>query len=367
MQEPQEDVSGVQLAVLLATTLIGVRTLTMPREVTEAAGTGGWLSISLAGGLALSILLLSLLMGLRFPGQSPYEYFPIIWGTFIGKALNYLFIIFYAAMVGVNLRIFGDIVKVTILPTTPLEVIIITKLVVIAYLVRHGIAPIARMAEVFLPLIFMPLGGLILLGLGSMHLEQLMPPLSQGIIPALKGVFPAYLSYTGFGVILFLLPYLKKQKIAIRAVTLGMSIPLALFLFTWAVSMAHFGEIEMQFLTYPVLEVAKTVRVPGDFLARYEIILIASWVLATVGIAAPPYFIAVQGIAREMKLKDSTPVVWLLVPMIYLVAIFPPNLPSSSRFAHLMGVGSLGLSGLLIASIAMSMLRGKGGTSGNAG
>ncbi|MHB1420246.1 MAG: GerAB/ArcD/ProY family transporter [Bacillota bacterium] len=367
MLEPEERIGGVQLAMLLTISLIGTRALVMPRDVTMVAGTGGWLSITLAGGLTISFLLLSLYMGFRFPGQSPFDYFPVIWGSLFGKLLNYMFIIFYTVVVGVNLRIFADIVKVTILPATPLEVIIATKLIVVAYLVRHGVAPMARLAEAFVPLIIAPLAVLMLMGIGSLHYEWLLPPLSKGVIPAIKGVFPAYLSFTGYGVAVFLLPYLRKRKSAVKAALVGIALPFAVYFVSWSVSLAQFGEKEMTFLAYPVLEVAKSVQVPGGFLARYEIVLIASWVLATVGLTATPYFIAVQGIARELKLKDPTPVVWLLLPMIYLVAIFPPNLPASHSFTNLMGWGSLGLSILLIASLIMAIWRGKGESSGNEG
>ena len=88
-------ITPLQGAAIVASSLIGVGILTLPREVAAAAGTDGPLATLLGGAIAALLLVLLTKLGLRFPGHSLIEYSSIILGGIVGKLLALAFIIYW--------------------------------------------------------------------------------------------------------------------------------------------------------------------------------------------------------------------------------------------------------------------------------
>ncbi|HEU4965306.1 MAG TPA: GerAB/ArcD/ProY family transporter, partial [Bacilli bacterium] len=65
--------TGSQAASLIASTIIGVGVLTLPRTTTQVAHQFGWMSVLLAAGLSVIAVTIISLLGRRFPERSLVE------------------------------------------------------------------------------------------------------------------------------------------------------------------------------------------------------------------------------------------------------------------------------------------------------
>ena len=113
----QKQITPRQATAIMASTIVGVGILTLPREVTAAAGSDGHLA-TILGDLAALILAFLTKLGMR-PGQSLVEYSDLVLGRFLGKILSAAFIIYWLLLAAIIVRIFGEMVITTILTNTP--------------------------------------------------------------------------------------------------------------------------------------------------------------------------------------------------------------------------------------------------------
>lgn len=140
------------MLVLLFT--IGNTIINVPALVTIEAKHDAWLASIIS--LIIGLLLVGLLdkLGSRFPDLNIFEYSEKLLGSIIGKVIIFLLTMYFLILSALMIRQVGDFLTIQIMPETPIEVIIITFLVVMIMGVRLGIEPVARNGEMFLPFVF---------------------------------------------------------------------------------------------------------------------------------------------------------------------------------------------------------------------
>jgi spore germination protein len=359
----QDKLSNMQVLVLISSTIMEVGVLSLPRFATERALVDGGLATFLAGMTAVVLTLLLTLLSYRFPQNTIVEFS----GQLIGRIPAFFFVLIiigYTIIVsGAILRVFADSLKILLLGNTPLEIIMVTMLVVVIYLIQNGINSIAKICETFLPLIIAALGLVILLNYQNVRPIELRPMLSKGILSVLKGLPGLFMSFLGFEIVLFLLPFVKevKPKKTIAFTTLGTTIPTIIYTSLVFVAIGVYGVSTTIRLTYPTVSLAKNIRFPGDFAERFDIFFMIFWILAAFTSLAVYYYLSVLATARLFRLRNYRPFIFILLPAIYLLGILPQNLIQIERLSQIssyMGIVVIGISLLLFL---IALIRRKGG------
>ncbi|MGI6551944.1 MAG: GerAB/ArcD/ProY family transporter [Bacillota bacterium] len=348
---PEDRITASQLAISLISTIVGVEAFIMPRSVVESAGRDGWLSILIGGVLAILVVLGLCYLGTSYPGESPVTYFAKILGKVPGNFTISVFLVFYLCLCGWVLRIFGDMVKVYLLTKTPIEVIIFSMLLTAAYLVNHGLNPLVRAIQVFFPLLIIPVAVVILMVQGLVDYRQLLPVMSGGLLPVLKGSINGYVVFSGFGIIAFLLPSMTNPREGFKAASLGMGLVVGIYLIIFILTIAHFGPVETGFAIYPVIDLVREVRAPGAFLERLDLLLLFFWILTVFISVAVLFYVVVLGFSQLLGLKEQRPLVYLVLPLIYLVAMRPRDFDSTELLGLWMGYGSMALASVVLLMI----------------
>ena len=125
-----------------------------------------------------------------FPDKNFVEIIIAILGKLFGIPLVCLYILSCLWVTSRNLREFGELIKITILPKTPLWIILFLFLLVSIYTLIKGTETLARASEIILPiLIFSIVLAYIFLALSKkLDFKRLMPIAPNGIMPIIKAV-----------------------------------------------------------------------------------------------------------------------------------------------------------------------------------
>jgi spore germination protein len=212
MQNKQKGLSSFQIGALVTLTIIGMNIVYLPRIATEHAKVDGALATFLAGILSIGLAIVIITLCKRFPQKTIIEFSQEILGKFMGKVYCMLFAIHATAVTAYILRGFADALKVLLLPSTPLEITMICMLLVILYCVHGGISTIVRTCEIFLLPSLLVIFLTTLFNLPNVQLFRYRSSLSNGITPVLRSVFNVTITYLGYEILFFVLPFTKNKR-----------------------------------------------------------------------------------------------------------------------------------------------------------
>ncbi|TDA68561.1 MAG: hypothetical protein D9V47_07295 [Clostridia bacterium] len=344
----QDRIASIQLTLLVAMTAIGTHYLAMPGFVARAAGRDGWLSL-LAGAAVAGLGVWAVAsISRRFPDKTVVQYNPALFGRIPGVFLNIWLLAHFTLAAAFGLRFFGDVLKLFLFDRTPLEVIMIAMLLTAAYAVRHGVNVLARLAEVFFPVVI-PFWGITMFFLQmQVDYANLLPVMDQGLKPVARGIFPGYMVFQGYGLMLFITPLLQDSSQAMRAALGGIAITLFIYLVTFTGAVGIFGAQHLTLLIYPVVDLVRALTLPEMIIERQEILLLSVWILVSFLALAVAFYLVSFGASQVLGLKEFSPMVYLVLPLVYLAAILPPNAAQVIALSRMLGGSFVLLSAIYI-------------------
>src|SRR5690606_36172499 len=121
-------------------------------------------------------------------------------------------------LASLTLRNMGDFMTTQIMPETPIQAIHILFLSIAVMGVRLGLEPLARTAEIFLPLVLLLLVMLVCLVSSEIQFEKVTPMLENGILPIFRGSLTMLaLPFLEGAILIMLLPSVSDPKEGGRA------------------------------------------------------------------------------------------------------------------------------------------------------
>ena len=341
MEQPRDRITPTQLTIVLISAILGIDGFAMPGMVVAAAGRDGWLSLLLGGGWLLVAAMSLAFLGGMFPRQSPINWLPKLMGKWPAKLFITLHCVFYLVMCAWSLRIFTDMIRIYLLPRTPTEVIMITFLISVAYLIVNGIDPLVRVTQVFFPFTLIPF---LLLGIvikGRMDFGEILPVMANGFLPVFKGLPPAIAVFVGWGIIMYLMQFLDKPKKGYKAVGIGVGFLLLFFLWSFILTLSHFGPVEMKYLLFPVIDFVREIEIANVLLEKLDLFLLTFWILTVFVTVAFTYYIPVLIGTQALGFRDNEGLVFLALPLIFLLARLPKGFKTTELIGVVIGYISL--------------------------
>ncbi|MGI9862101.1 endospore germination permease [Moorella naiadis] len=354
-------ITGWQLAMLLTGFLLGTTTLIIP---VGPAKESAWLAVLLAGILGVGAAWLYTALGARFPGETPFQYTPRVLGRWLGTlaVLLYLWLSFHLA--ALILRNLGELYVVAIMVRTPMGVFVGILTALAAWIVRNGLEPVARLAELLAPWLYVIMVVLEILTFATpnlTHLENLLPLLPDGkFLPVIQGILPI-LAFPFAETFLFLgvIPFLVKPKKGFLPFALAVAFGTLITSLVAFRNVAVLGASEAERVNFPSLVTVQLINL-GDFLQRLDALIIFMWTFAGFIKLCLPYYFLALGLATLLKLKDYRP---LVLPLGLLIAPFTLQLyvsfPQMIQFTRIYPFYSLPITLLLPAlTLVVAAVRG---------
>lgn len=275
-------ISSVQLLFLLLISELATAFLYVPAITAKAAGPDGWLSLLIPVTLyASAVVLVCIGLAKRFPWQVFSEYLPEVLGLIPGKLLAAVYTGVLIHITSVMVIEGAQFIKSNFLTETPtlvLQMVLVSVAVFGSYL---GIEVIARHNELVFPIFVLSLSTLIVLVAKDINLQNLLPVLENGVVPALKGAMTPAVWRGEVFIILWLYPYLNQKEEAYQA---AFGMVLAAAVLTSAVVAATigvFGDLYTTRLVYPANTLARYISV-AEILERLELFIVIIWVAGVI-------------------------------------------------------------------------------------
>ncbi|MCA1029624.1 spore germination protein [Bacillus timonensis] len=330
----KDKITGPQLSVTIISVMVGVGILSFPSTIAQTAGVDGWIGILIAGGITLTSTLLITLLGSKFQYQSLYDYGPKLVGRIFHFFFMVLFIGYFLFFISIVVRIAADVTKIFLLDETPVEIILVAILTVCTYLVVQGINPIARFNESLQPGVILILLFVILLSFKDADFGRNLPILGDGILPVMKSIPIIFFAFLGFEVLFFLLPFLKETKKVKKYVSISIISVTLFYAFIMVITIAVFGQKEVEYLQYPTIALVKNIEVPGTFIERLESIMMFVWIpFALTTIVILNYGASVITM-NMLKLEEHRAVSLAFFPFTFITAVLPIDSLQVSKFAE---------------------------------
>jgi spore germination protein len=113
---------------------------------------------------------------------------------------------------------------------------------------------------------------------------------------------------------------------------------------------------EVKTLTWPTIEVIRTIEFPGAFFSNFEILFIAVWVIEMFTTLVASYYLASLGMSQLFSANIKY-FYYGLLPFIYYLAFYPQDINSVFKLGEINGYVAMFIAGvapiflLLIAKI----------------
>jgi spore germination protein len=351
-----------QTVALLITTILGTGILSLPRNVANAAGSDGWLLV-LSGGVFAFVS--SLIVGAlvkKFPQDTFIEYSQKVLGKILGYPLGVILIIYFVFLSAMTARIFSEVMNAFMLINTPREFIIFTMLMLSVYLMRHGIEPIARIGEILLPILIVPIFAMYLTAIPRADFTELLPFLDTPLKSLALGCFQTIYSFLGFEILLMVGPYMRSPGRVLWTLFVAFGFVIFMYLFIVIIVFASIGVEDSRILLWPAMSIIRTIMAPGGVFERLEALAMALWTIAAFTTLNGLYYAGALAMTHLTKAKEFKFFITIMLPWVYLISIIPENPLDTIRWMQVAGVVGIMIAVIIPAVILMvSIIRNKGG------
>jgi len=353
-------ISSRQLTLLIFTLLVSTSILILPSLIIREAKQDSWLSIILATVFGVLAGLILVKLGLRFPEQTIIEYSKEIAGKPLGAlyGLSYIFLLFY-----INtfiIREFLELLKSEFFPETPAEVFAAVIVLAAAYMICQGLEVISRTNEILLPFELLFIIGGVVLSFKDLEFVRLLPVLSKGVAPVLKGAYPATVFMSDITLITVILPALNIPRQATRSVVTAIISVGLIHTILATVVLALLG-LEAADRFFSVVDVFRYINV-ADIIVRQEALIMAIWIgtgLIKIGLY---YYSICLSIAQWAGLRDYRPLVLPIGVLLVLISIihFPNIIAVKNMILKIIPTALLIQIGIPLLLLIVAAWRGKG-------
>ncbi|WP_400161825.1 GerAB/ArcD/ProY family transporter [Brevibacillus sp. TJ4] len=247
-----------------------------------------------------------------------------VFGSFLGKSLSMLYILGFLYGAGRMLRDCGELLHTYILPRTPLEITMLLLLSVITYCCFAGIERMARLAEIYMLILFLFLGiqFLFLFSSGVMRFS-LLQPVAVDWLRIAKTVFPLgvtvpfgeTLAFSMFWVWMVRADAYRKGLLRASLVS-GL-----LFAILDLITVATLGPELFSTAFFPLVTTFQFISV-GDFIENLDPLVVSNLLITGTFKIYVFIYAACTGIVQQCKIQSHRSVIMPATILVLLLAVF---------------------------------------------
>lgn len=285
-----ERISKYQLAAMIILFQIGSTPLF---ELGIKAGQDAWLVVITSMLLGFILLFLFLMIQRREPEKNLSQLLIRYFGSFVGKFVLLFYVLIFAYEAMRNVRDFGDLTLMTILPRGPISLIMLIMIILSIYAIYKGIEVFFRLAEFIVVgvLIFYIILLIMHIVSGVVHFDHLLPILEKGIQPVLKESIPTL--WFPFGqMVIFLMfwCYLNEKKELVKTSIRAYFVSGFVILLSNIMNLIVLGPQLVNISTVPLLQSVQLIQIAEVF-ERFDALVILLF-YAGIFIKATLWFLA---------------------------------------------------------------------------
>lgn len=240
--------------------------VSLPNKVFELSSRDAWMAYLLAFPVVLLLLWMLVRTNDRFPDRNLFqilvERYP-----FLGRVLAVPVLLFMLLIILRDIRTLSEFVTIELLAYTPVPVISGLIMLAVVATVSSRFEVIARMTEIWLPLMLAFIAFIPVLLFPEFEVRHLMPILEKGFLPVLQG---SWYTIAALGQILLLPFLLPSSKFGMKDGLISLVVTVGTMQWLNVCMLLSVGSAIAAKLLYPFYEMVRLIRVT-DFLDRFEL------------------------------------------------------------------------------------------------
>lgn len=352
-----------QLQVLLILDIFGMGITILPRRVTEIAGQDGWFLILVGLVFALVCLWIINCVARLYPNDNFVEYSCKILGKPLGLIVSCGFILKIILNLAFDVRIFGEIIKETILFNTPFWVIAFIMLLIGSYAGSKGFETRARISEILVFVVFIPLIFVFSIALFDTDFTNLKPVFENITLDtSIKGGYYTFFYFSGIEFILLSYPYLKDKSKIMKSTLLATTLAGIIILLISTLTIARFGKYDIVHQMWPVLEIMDTINLPGSFIERQDALIMSFWIISIFMIVTSGTLFSSLIFKNVVKKGTHTMYIVICFVIVFTISFLPNNIAEIYKYMDLVYIifGTAYLFVIPLIMLIVSKIRGLG-------
>ena len=318
-------ISHIQLRGLIVSIVIGVGVLSMQKSLVESMGTDGWIAIIIGGFTSFLWFCVYYNIFKLHPNKDFFEIGRLTVGAGLTKFFMVFFIIYYMVLLALVSRTLGELIKIFLLQTTPLEVIIVSFILASTYLASYEIDKVTRASYFIYPIIILFTVMVVLTAIPGSDPTNLLPVFRTNFQEIISGLGNTVFSFAGIEIVLLAIPFVEQKEKVFKTGIYAISIITGIYLIMFFMSITNFSQEQIMSQNFPILVLIRQLDAPGLFLENLDGLVMGLWVLVVFVTMVPAYFSMAKFSSKFFGTKKHKQFVLGAVPIIYFIAMMPDN------------------------------------------
>jgi spore germination protein (amino acid permease) len=329
---PQYILSTFILFFIIHSIQVGIGIQGFQRLIFFEAKQDAWISVILAGTFT-HIVVMVMIKTLQLYGPTDiYGIHLIVYGKWMGKIVNSLYILYYLWMFVTVLINYIEVMQTWVFPTVPTWLFSFSILLLVIYGVTGGLRVIVG-ACFFSVILSVWILGFIGFPLRFADFHHLLPVMESSITSILKGTHKMTLTIIGFEILYVVYPFLKEKGKVTKFAHLGIAGTNLLYLIVILITITYFSPGQLENTIWPTLSLFKIVKLP--FIERTEYVAVSYWLLIILPNLMLYLWAAVRGVRRTFEIKTKG-LIWFFSFAIFLSSLFFTSRTKINQFNDLL-------------------------------
>lgn len=353
----KHNITSKQMALLTFIAQTGMGMISLPTIMAKLVGHDGWISILLTGIISVIFAALIVLLLKRYCDKSIYDINNFIFGKLIGTIFNVLLIVYLVLAAAASARVFSTFLRITLLPKTPVFVLVPFVISPSIYLVWCGLKYVVRFKYISLMAYVVSIIYLLML-VRYYRFSFLLPIGEAKMDQILSGIKGGFFTFLGLELVVFVFPEITDKENLFKWHILANIFTTLFSLVILVASTALFGENLLKVQTIPLFNLARVYNDP--ILERLDLYLIALW-FVVMGCSMRAYMMAAYySIGKVFKIRDTKGAVISFFIVLILLSRIPRDVNEAFIFRELISLVGVGVYLFLILCLCLSFIRTKG-------
>lgn len=353
----KHEISSKQLMIFIISSQTGLGIVSLPSTLAEEVGHDGWISILLSGILSIFAVYIILSLLKRYSDKSIFQINILLYGRILGTFLNLVLFAYLCATAGITSRMINEIIKITVLRSTPPLALSALLLIPTTYVCLKGFKVLSRLSSLSY-ISYFTVSVFFLISLGKAKLSFIEPIGLAGIPKIMKGMFFTSFSYLGFELSTVVYPHIIDKNEATKYAVFANVFTTLFFTIIVFLLTILAGEKSLEHSTFPLFNIATSIRIP--VVERADIFIIMAW-FPLMGNVGRAYFTSSYHFIRLIFKVDEEKVPLLLFcTLIIIIGRIPKDLTDVSKLMNMVGITGVGVIIYLVLSYVFSFINKKG-------
>lgn len=325
MMESKNSIGSFGYFTAMVATNVGISLFAYPSQLAVLVNTDGWIVTFFAGAIMILLFYAIYVIEKNHNYQRFYDILKSDLGKYAAPVIGLLFILYNIIFISICLRRFSEVTRMYLLNKTPTEFIIMTMILVALYIVRCSAVDIVKFNVISTSI--MTVVVLILIALTSRNADftNIFPIMNGNGSGYLRAVSTAMLSFGGINIAYLLIPYIKNKKKSLKVGVQSIIFTTILYAIVCVMTLADFGVNQLKELIWPAISSIKLIQIPGGFIERWDGLVMAMWIAFYYTTFINLFYFSCDVIKDIFNLEDVKISSYVLIPFIYVLALFNQN------------------------------------------